>query len=261
MQLTIHPGKLTRWLTAIVLVLIAASVACAVARYRYGHADLLGGARLFNLMEEANVPTWFSSVLLLICATWLWLIARLTKLRGERFARHWLALAAIFLLMSLDETAQVHDLVSDQLHDRLHTHGVLYYAWVIPAGAFLALIGLAYVRFLFALPRRTAVLFVLAGGIYVGGALGMEMVAAVYDESHGYENAITAAMANVEESMEMLGLVVFGYALLSYLTSTFGPLRIGAGAATETVQDVAAEGMAVRQARVVEVVGRRVGHP
>jgi hypothetical protein len=57
----------------------------------------------------------------------------------------------------------------------------------------------------------------------------MEMVAAVYDQSHGYENAITAAMANIEETMEMAGLVIFNYALTAYLSSTFGRVGISIG--------------------------------
>ena len=73
--------------------------------------------------------------------------------------------------------------------------------------------AIAYARFLIHLPRRTCVLFLLAGAVYVGGALGMEMVAAVYDQSHGYENAVTASLSTVEETMEMLGLVLFNYAL------------------------------------------------
>jgi hypothetical protein len=57
----------------------------------------------------------------------------------------------------------------------------------------------------------------------------MEMVAAVYDQSHGYENGVTAAMSTVEETMEMLGLVVFIYALTAYLSSSFGHVRLRFG--------------------------------
>jgi hypothetical protein len=77
---------------------------------------------------------------------------------------------------------------------------------------------------------RTRILFLLAGVVYVGGALGMEMVAGVYDQSHGYENAVTATMANVEETMEMAGLVIFIYALTAYLSSAFGDVRLRFGA-------------------------------
>lgn len=236
-EISVSPRKLTWMLAAVAIALACASVACAVAKYRFGHGELQGASRLFDLMQEANVPTWFSSVLLLVCATWLWMIGRLKKAQGEPFARHWAGLAIVFVMLSLDETAQVHDLVSDQLQARLHTSGVFFYAWVIPAIGFLAVLAVTYFRFLLHLPNRTRILFLLAGTVYVGGAVGMEMVAAIYDQSHDFENAVTAAMANVEETMEMAGLVIFIYALTAYLSSTFGRVGIGFGFGAPATQE------------------------
>jgi hypothetical protein len=70
------------------------------------------------------------------------------------------------------------------------------------------------------------VLFVLAGAIYVGGALGLEMVGC----HHRYplhapnptdweaSKTMTYAVINhAEEFMEMTGAIIFVYALLSYV--------------------------------------------
>lgn len=224
MEITVQPGRVTRILLGVLGLLVAASIGTHVAKYGFGHGGLMGLVPLFDVVEEANVPTWFSSALLLLAALWLGVIARVQRGRGDPFARHWLILAGVFVLLSLDETAQIHDLLDDRLRDRLQLHGVLHYAWVIPAGVFLAVLGIAYIRFLVSLPRPTLRRFVLAAALYVGGALGMEMVAGAYDDIHGYENAVTGTLATIEESMEMLGVVVFIHALmthLGYLTGGF----------------------------------------
>jgi hypothetical protein len=40
-------------------------------------------------------------------------------------------------------------------------------------------IGLLYLRFLLRVPRRTALLLVLSGAVFVGGALGVEFIQAL----------------------------------------------------------------------------------
>jgi hypothetical protein len=71
------------------------------------------------------------------------------------------------------------------------------------------------------------VLFVLAAALYVGGALGTEMVEAVYVEAHGRGTLAREAICCVEELLEMLGVVVFAYALLDYLRKHVGTVEIG----------------------------------
>lgn len=61
----------------------------------------------------------------------------------------------------------------------LGTGGVFYFAWVIPGAAFVCLFALAYLGFLLAMPRPIAMTMVLAGIIYVSGAIGAEMVGSI----------------------------------------------------------------------------------
>jgi hypothetical protein len=53
----------------------------------------------------------------------------------------------------------------------------------------------------------------------VGGALGMEMVCGYYADAVGQRNLIYGLLASVEEILEMVGVIVFIYALLSYIGS------------------------------------------
>ncbi len=165
---------------------------------------------LCSLSYEANVPTWYSSSLLLGCALVLGAIARdVDARRGPRRA-HWLVLAIGFLSMSLDEAVELHE----QLGGLFGTHGVLYFDWVIPAAAVVAIVGAAFLPFLRDLPPRRRRWFVAAGAIYLGGAVGMELPLGWWTEHHGAENAGYALIDWAEEALEILGVSVFLVALV-----------------------------------------------
>ena len=93
--------------------------------------------------------------------------------------------------------------------------GFLYYAWVLPYGILVALFLAVYAGFVRRLPAATRRLFLLAGALYVSGALGFELVEGLYASRAG--GRLFAALITVEECLEMLGVVLFIYALLSYL--------------------------------------------
>jgi len=84
---------------------------------------------------------------------------------------HWWVLAGALALISLDEVAQKHKTLSAYLD----YSGVLFYSWVIPAGIFVALFGLSYVRFLLRLARRLGHRLDTAGAVYVVGLLALEL--------------------------------------------------------------------------------------
>ncbi|MCA1490356.1 hypothetical protein I6F11_05420 [Ensifer sp. NBAIM29] len=179
-----------------------------------------------NLDEEANIPTWFASCLLLSAAGLLLLTARTKRLLQDRFTVYWYGLSLMFLYLSLDETASLHELAMAPTRALLDISGPLYAGWVIPAAlAFLTLV-LLYSRFLLALPRATLGWFAFAGALYVGGAVGMELVAwghiyPAYVAKFGNWSEIVdmpfVVVSHVEEIIEMTGVIVFIHALLNCL--------------------------------------------
>jgi hypothetical protein len=218
-------------LTIIIVVLILAGVAGQLSKYLFNHDVVFGLVRLFNLDAEANVPTWYSSSLLLLCSALLGVIGQAKPL-DHNYATHWRFLAVLFLCMSLDEAAGIHEMLARPVRSTLHVSGILYYAWVIPAAAAVLLVGLAYLRFLIALSHKTRRLFVLAGSIYVGSALGLEFVEGYWATVYGENNLKLRLIEAVEDAGEMFGLVVFLYALLSYLGTHFTEVRVQIGNAT-----------------------------
>ncbi|WP_258003851.1 hypothetical protein [Fischerella thermalis] len=59
----------------------------------------------------------------------------------------------------------------------------------------------------------------MAGTIYVAGSSGTEMVGGYYANYYTQTNMIYALITTVEELLEMMGIIVFIYALLSYISS------------------------------------------
>jgi hypothetical protein len=145
----------------------------------------------------------------------------------DRFALHWGALSLIFLLLSVDEVARIHETIGDTLKLKFtgEIHGLLYYPWVIIGGAFVLIVAAAYIKFLRNLPTKTMSLFILCGVIYVGGALGMEMINAQYADLYGTGNLTHQMMTAVEEFLEMIAIALFIYALMSYIATQSPQMR------------------------------------
>ncbi|MEG4572841.1 hypothetical protein QUA56_09090 [Microcoleus sp. N3A4] len=201
-------------------VIFFAVAGCTVQVLRYGFNYRQRWISLFNLDSEINYPSWYSSFTLLFCGILLGIIAAAKKKQGDRYFRHWKALGFIFVFLSLDEILSLHEiLIINDLRKALHLGGFFYFIWVIPGAIFVVVTAVAYLKFLLHLPLRTRNFFLLAGSIYVGGALGMEMVCGYYADVAGQRNLIYGLMASVEEILEMVGVLVFIYALLSYIGS------------------------------------------
>lgn len=161
---------------------------------------------LLSLSYEANIPTWLASCLLFSCAVLLLAVAR----EGPRaHPRHWWVLGVLFLYMSLDEAVELHE----HLGGLVEAGGVLYFSWVIPAALFVAVVGLAYVPFLRDLPAPTRWRFLVAGAVYVSGALLMELPLGHWTERHGNDNLGYALIDWVEETLELAGAGLFLVAL------------------------------------------------
>ncbi len=177
-----------------------------MGHYRFGLPR--APAELFSLGFEANVPTWYSSALLLVAGL---LLGRIADRDGTRHRRRWWLLAGIFVYMSLDEAIEIHEYLVYLVP--LETTGVLFFAWVIPASAILLLLAAIYWPFLRDLPAGSRRRFVVAGAIFVGGALLMELPAGWWVERHGYDNLTYGLIDWVEEAMEMSGSTLFVIAL------------------------------------------------
>ncbi|MBV0892978.1 hypothetical protein KTN05_14155 [Paracoccus sp. Z118] len=207
------------------LIVLLLSLAGSALTYGTGNAMLHRIAGLLLFEEEGNLPTLFNFALLAANMAALGMVALFAFGGRSRWRWHWLFLSGFFLLMTYDEAAQVHERLNGVMARVVEADGYLGFAWVVPALALVVVLGVAFSRFLLALPRRSAGLFLLAGAIFVGGAVGVEMLGADHWTRHGWDNAAYSLLATLEESLEMTGLMVLLHATLGVLAGPGGVLR------------------------------------
>jgi hypothetical protein len=215
----IHATKIVKVLGCCIIALVVLHGLAMVSWFQFGHVYLKGFVPLFNLEGEKNVPTLFASLQLILAAVLLGICAAQQKLAQGKFFKHWVGLSAIFVFLAFDESALIHEKSFRITQELFGTSGLLYYSWIIPFGLFALVVFLTYIRFLFALPRRTGVIFFLSGAVFVTGAIGMEMFEGQINEAGGYRSFDYMVLVTIEEILEMVGILAFIYGILDYMTS------------------------------------------
>ncbi|MEI5098119.1 hypothetical protein RB200_05085 [Streptomyces sp. PmtG] len=180
-----------------------------LATRAYNHYDAIPGVRRFvNVDVEANLATWWNSTLLL-AVTGMALTAALLSGRDARPGRlSWLGLAAATALLSIDETASLHERLGEVgkswkewAGGSLPTH-----AWVLP-GALLAATGtVCAVLWARKLPRDLRFGLLGALAVYLGGALVTEAFNG-WALENGHRTVLMLGTL-VEEGLEMGGCLV-----------------------------------------------------
>jgi hypothetical protein len=124
----------------------------------------------------------------------------------------------LFLVMAIDESATLHEGLSEPTRALLGVggSGLLYFAWIIPALVVLFVLALLFFRFILHLEMPYRGIFLLSGSIYIGGAIGVEVLGGSYIEEYGIFNFSYSLIATAEETMEMFGIIIFIYGLLRY---------------------------------------------
>lgn len=162
----------------------------------------------FDLNAESNLPTWYSSSSLLVCALLFLVVGLSERRRRAPFRLHWFGLALIALAFSADEIACLHEKLNDPVRSLLGVGGYFRFAWVIPGLVFLTLALISYRRFHHSLPGLTRRKFGLAVGVYFIGSLGFEMIGGKWSEQYGRSGFGYGALTGVEELLEMLGVLL-----------------------------------------------------
>jgi len=221
---TIPGARLARTLVIIALMLAVASVATNLVTSFTGHDRVFGLFPLLDIDLEANIPTFYSSILLLLNAALTALIGGLVLDRRNR--RAYLGIALIFLYMATDEIARIHELWNGPTRQIIgNLRGPFRFAWVIPGMAIAAVVIATYLRFFFSLSRALQFRLGVAAAVYLAGAIGMELLGSVYlgfrGTDLGYHLVVT-----VEETVEMLGAILFISVWLGQIATHFSPVRI-----------------------------------
>ena len=126
MDITLRPGQVTKCLGTIVVCLILAHVVGQICYLGFGHDYVYGLVPLFDLNREANVPTFYSALVLLFCSVLLRIVACTQK--GTHRFLGWGVLAAVFLFLAADEVLAIHERLAEPLRSALDLSGYLRFA-------------------------------------------------------------------------------------------------------------------------------------
>jgi hypothetical protein len=216
------PGKACRILIVVSFVLLFAHAAGMVSKFVFHNDYLFGLVPLFDFDMEKNVPTLFSVCLLLLNAGLFAVIWDAGRDRREE-NRTWLFLCAVFLFLAIDELSSVHEHLSVAIAQRYDATGIFHFVWVVPYGIAVVALGSAVLPTIWRLSKHVRSWFFLSGAVYVGGALGLEMVGGKYFEiSKKTVDLPYALITTLEESMEIAGLIILVYALLTMIQREYG---------------------------------------
>lgn len=214
--LRLTPESVVRGLAGLAGAIVLAGVAVEVVGTATGHRRLGGLGALVNLDGEANIPAFFSALMLVGLAVVLTALAVVRRQRGLSHSRHLFGLAAITGFLALDEAAAIHELLTAPLKGQLDIGPVGHFAWVAAYGVGALLVLALFVPAIPRVPRQVRRTVLIAVAVYVAGAIGCEMAAGVYlagMDGYTHEAAYTALVA-IEESLEMAGLIALVYAAL-----------------------------------------------
>jgi hypothetical protein len=199
-------------------VVVLMSLAVTVVAWRLQVAspgsEPIAALRWFDVGSERNVPTAWSALLLLSCA----IAAALLAVRGRGNAvpgSGWVLVAVTCAFLALDESFELHErlggLGASVADDRLH------FTWVVPGAAAACVVGLVLLRRLRAQPVQVRRRLVVAGAVYLTGALALETVSGQVLRVYGAGGKAYTLVASVEEGLEMAGASLLLAALLLQL--------------------------------------------
>ena len=180
----------------------------------------------FNMDREFNIPTLFSSSIMLACA---YTLNEIKKVSEKHASKDWGLLSKIFIFLAIDELFQIHEIfIIPDL--RPYLSPALGSTWVIPYTALVIYLGWRFNKFLRALKKQTRQKFLQSATIFLAGAVGMEVVGSYLVRSGNIRlhSIWYGSITGLEELLEILGLIMFLITLANHLIRQNGAIHLHA---------------------------------
>lgn len=192
----------------------------------------------FSLEGEANFPAYFSSFLLLSAGILFMIICKGSRLQGQSLWKYWGGLCGIFVFLSLDEAVQLHEKLDTELiWSSFDTSGLLAWPWVILYASLATVLLALYFRFWLQLPFRFRLAYAIAAGVYIGSALGFEMLEALEYTTNGGVTTKFIILTTIEEILEISAIIFLIHTNLRFITTHIPDLHISFAPAGSLVQE------------------------
>jgi len=220
-RLVLTPERLARALVLLFAGLFSLNALALVVAHGFGYPIAKGFVPLFHVDYESNLPTFAAFLLLISCSlTSGWMSALETG--RPRHRRAWAFISVLFLLLAADEAFSFHEQVSSYLTIEFSGLGLPLYAWVVPYGIAVTVLGAFLLRWFLELEVSLRRTLMVAGTVFLSGALGLELVSSYYYESLPPDRDVFRTLtgdllATLEEDCEFAGLSIFLHALVTRL--------------------------------------------
>lgn len=219
--LVVSRTAVLRGLLAAVLLLALMDASALAWRLGFDGKGLDRLLQLIHLDGEGNLPSFFSSMLLLGAALLCFVAGRVKSADGSPVRWYWYILACALAFLAVDEAAQLHEVLNGLISRAWSNRGALRWPWVVPYAAAAFVLAVICLPFLRALPRPVSARMVVAGAIFVLGAAGLDMIeGAILHFMRAGDRSLEPfflGLPILEESLEMTGVILFIDAVLRYL--------------------------------------------
>lgn len=228
LALHLRPERVTGMLGIIAFALLVAHAGVVVAFY-FGRPTVKGLVPLFDVERELNIPSFFSTLILLIAAGLSAVIHTLERRSNAAHNVMWAVLAGGFFYMAFDEAFSVHDKYwgpfSRSTFRGVDFGGFFEFAWVVIGIPLVAVLGLLFLPFLRSLPGLLRRRLVIAAAVFLSGAIAIEMLSAKWAATVGTVVGYKL-IAGAEEAFEMAGIIIFIWAAMHHLADRYGSILL-----------------------------------
>ena len=181
----------------------------------------------FNFNHENNIPSFFSSILLLLASFLLWFVYK-TSVVTDKDRSRWLLLSGIFVFLTLDEAVKIHERLERAIRLVLpnDADGFLAWTWIVPYTVFAIAVGLYNFRFVMRLPKPVRTKFIVAGIMYVFAAAGIESIEGYLMKATAEDPVVLMITTTIQEGLEMVSIIIFITGILQYQALTLKKLHL-----------------------------------
>lgn len=216
-KIKIYPKSLLIFLLSNVFVLVSLNFVFflleskGIGSYRFNS--------LFYLNEESNIPTYFSGLNLLLASLLSFLLSKDYDSSKRTNPMFWILLTIVFIFLSFDEVAM--------FHERIYRITLFFtenfetpLVWYVPYGI-LTIGGVIFLlKDFLSLDISSKKIIAASGLIFISGAIGMEHFS---NNCNAFMDTICSlnllfVLASLEESLEMIGISLFNFALVRILS-------------------------------------------
>lgn len=232
--------QVARWLANLAFTLAMLHLISLALRLA-GFGNALGIPRLFDMDMEMSIPALYSTTLFLFNSGLFFLLGVRYKAIGQPTASARL-MGWVFIFLAIDENCQIHENLNIPLESYFPVLGHENIAWIIPYAVALLVLAALLGPFFFRLPSRFKKLFALSGITFLLGAVVVEYIGAQHraamtqllGSDYLYQlDWADGVLVAVEETLELSGLVLLAYSLLSYFEALARGIQLRVGPAED----------------------------